>query len=118
MTAQDDQIAATNERLGLTMRATVLTGSTWSTEAKTGLKCSLNPLNQGISAVQTGAARSELAARGLLEWERGYTMPAGARIVVDAYPGLRWNVQMQTAWPDFGPGGGITSWHADVVRAS
>lgn len=116
MTAADDSIAATVERLALTQRATVYTGSSWAAVDKTGLKCSLRPLNEGVSAGQTGSARSELAARGILEWERSYAMPNGARVVVDAYPGIRWNVQMATAWPEFGPGGGQISWRADCVR--
>jgi hypothetical protein len=116
MTVADDAIAATVERLGLTMRATVYTGSSWATVAKSDLKCSLQPLNQGISAAQTGQARSDLAARGVMAWERSYQMPTGARVAVDAYPGLRWNVQTATVWPEFGPGGDVINYRADVTR--
>jgi hypothetical protein len=116
MSGVDTAIAGVLERVSLTMRATVYTGNSWATVVKTGLKCSLSPLTAGISAVQTGQARTDLASRGLFEWERGYTMPAGARIVVDAYGSQRWNVMAGTIWPDFGPGGDVISWHGDVTK--
>jgi hypothetical protein len=116
MSGVDIAIANTLERVALTMRATVYTGNSWSTVDKTGLKCSLTPVNRQPAA--TGAARAELAAIGDFSWERGYTMPANSRVLVDAYPEFRWNVRAGTIWPDFGPGGDIISWHADVVRAA
>jgi hypothetical protein len=118
MSAVDDALAKTAERTALTMRATVYVGNQWTTADKTGLKCSLNPLNAGISAIQAGGARTELASRGLLEWERSYTMPPNARVVVDAYGTQRWNVVTGTVWPDFGPGGGLIGYHGDVVKVS
>lgn len=119
----DDTLAATFERIALKMRATVaIRGSNgqydFAHPDKTDLKCALNPLNLGVSAIQTGGGRAELASRGLLEWDRGYTMPPNAQIMVDAYGAQKWNVQTTTVWPDFGPGGGVIAYRADVVRAS
>lgn len=116
--AVDDAIAKTLERVALAHRAMVYVGSSWATVDKAGLICYLEPANAGLSAAQTGAARTELAARGKLSWERGYAMPVNARVTVDAFPASRWNVLIATMWPDFGPGGAVISWHCDVVRAA
>lgn len=116
MTAADDQIAETIEALALTMRASVFTGSNWSTEVKSDLKCSLDPAPRAPAA--TGPARTELANRGVLEFERGYTMPVGARLVVDAYGAQRWNVVAGTIWPSFGPGGGLLSYSCEVTKVN
>jgi len=116
VSAVDDQLASTVERLAFTMRATVLTGSNWTTVAKTGLKCVLYQAPRAAAA--TGSARTELASRGIFEWERSYELPTGCRITVDKYPGRTWNVLSPTAWPSFGPGGGLVSYTCEVVRAN
>lgn len=120
MSAADDQIAETVEALALTQRATVyaraVSGGGYTNVVKTELKCSLNPLSRQAAA--TSDQRAELANGGMLEWERGYSMPDQAQVAVDAYPGQRWNVRKGTVWPEFGPDGGLISWRADVVRAS
>jgi len=54
VSAVDDQLASTVERLAFTMRATVLTGSNWTTVAKTGLKCVLYQAPRAAAA--TGSA--------------------------------------------------------------
>lgn len=121
MSAVDDQIAATNERLGLTMRATVYTravsGGGYTDAAKTGLKCSLDRISDRQAAA-TNQQRAELANGGTLEWDRGYTMPANAQVEVDRYGSQRWNVRPGTIWPEFGVDGGVISYRADVVRVS
>jgi hypothetical protein len=114
MTAIDDALAGTVERVGLTQRATVYTGSNWTTVAKTGLRCSFTPANRQAAA--TGRDRADLALSGTLEWERNYDLPTGARIEIDAYPGIRWNVQRGTVMPSLGPGNGTLNWTAEVVR--
>lgn len=121
MSAVDDQIAATNERLALTMRGTVYTraasGGTFTTVAKSNLKCSLDRISDRQSA-QTSQQRADLANGGTLEWERGYTMPENAQVTVDRYGVTRWNIRSGTIWPEFGPDGGLISYRADVVRAT
>lgn len=120
MTAQDDALAATVESLALTMRGTVYTravsGGTFTDVAKADLKCSLNAVSRQPAA--TNSQRAELANAGTLEWERGYTMPDVAQVVVDAHGSTRWNVVKGSVWREFGVDGGVISWRADVVRAS
>lgn len=114
MSAEDDEFAALTEELVLTQRAVVYTGSNWTTVAKTGLRCSFVPANRQAAA--TGRDRADLALSGTLEWERSYAMPTGARVEIDAYPGIRFNVQRGTVMPSLGPGNGTLNWTAEVVR--
>jgi hypothetical protein len=114
MSAEDDELAAVTEELALTQRATVYTGSNWTTVDRTGLKCSFTPADRQAAA--TGRDRADLALSGTLEWERGYAMPSGARIEIDAYPGIRFNVQRGTILASLGPGNGALNWTAEVVR--
>lgn len=119
MSAGDDQIAATIEDLALTMRGTVYTlvsPGGYTNQVKAGLKCSLTPAPRYPAS--TSSERADLASAGVLEWERSYTMPDGARVEVDAFPGQRWNVQRGTVWPDFGPDGGTINYRAEVKKAT
>jgi hypothetical protein len=82
---------------------------------KSDLKCLLQPVSR--STAPTAPERAELANLGEFRWEPAYTMPADAQLVVDAFPGVRWNIVKGTVWADIATGVTILQ-HCDVRRIS
>lgn len=102
------------ERDRLTMRCTVLVGQRWEDVARDDLPCAFMPANRLGS--NTSAQRSELAQSGTLQWIADYTMPTAARIRIDAYPDVTWNLQRGTIMPEVGRQHERLFWSAEVTR--
>ena len=64
----------------------------------------------------TAADRAELANNGTFYWDAAYDMPEVAQIEVDAYPGVRWQTQKGTFWPNVSANDTTLRRRCDVVR--
>lgn len=100
----------------LTMRCAVYTGPYWDQPVRTDLPCNFIPASRARVGALTSTDRAENAPVGRLDWAPEYIMPPGARIEVDAYPGIFWNVQRGTVLPSLGPEGSRLFWTAELTR--
>jgi hypothetical protein len=112
-------LAGLVNRTILTMRATVYGRSasgTYTVVAKQGLACRLELVDR--QPAPTSRDRAELGATGSFFWDAEYDLPEQAQVVVDAYPGRKWNVVAGTLWPTTLPGSGTIVRSCDVRRAT
>lgn len=105
--------------IGFDQTATVYTpnGTTgaFDVTAKTGLACRLAHLSQ--AAQSPAEERAEPAGRRRLLWDRTYTMPALAQVVVAGDSGGdRWSVEAETVEAMRGANGQVVYRRAAVVR--
>lgn len=114
------RVNSTIVKKALTMRATVYgraANGTYTNPLKSGLPCLLTEVEGGRQPGATAAQRRDLAGLGTFMWDATYDLPeTGVQIVVDAYPGKKWQPVAATYWPDYVPGKGIASKSIDVVR--
>lgn len=89
----------------------------FTTVARTGLKCYLDPANRVGFGTATGPQRAEPAPDATLYWDPAYEMAETVQIVVDAHGSTRWNVVAGTMVADVAPGDVVVARHVSVMRA-